>query len=86
MSQKKLNYTGFVPDSIVQSILEKFVDRAEMGFKKYNNTLDREDLSRVEWINHAQEELMDGILYLERLKQELNGKETTGDSKADPEA
>lgn len=72
MSQKKVKYTDFVPDSIVQSILEKFVNRAEMGFTKYNNTLDRKDLSRMEWINHAQEELMDGILYLERLKQELD--------------
>ena len=82
---KKINYTSFVPDSIVDSILNKFVDRAEMGFNKYNNTLDRKDLSRVEWINHAQEELMDGILYLERLKQELN-EQTTEDSKADPGA
>jgi hypothetical protein len=71
MSSQKIKYTDFVPDSIVQSILEKFVDRAEMGFTKYNNTLDRKDLSRMEWVNHAQEELMDGILYLERLKQEL---------------
>lgn len=79
---RKINYTSFVPDSIVDSILNKFVDRAEMGFNKYNNTLDRKDLSKVEWINHAQEELMDGILYLERLKQELN-EQTTEDSKAD---
>jgi hypothetical protein len=65
---RKINYTDFIPDSIVDSILNKFVDRAEMGFTKYNNTLDRKDLSKVEWINHAQEELMDGILYLEKLK------------------
>jgi hypothetical protein len=82
---RKINYTSFVPDSIVDSILNKFVDRAEMGFNKYNNTLDRKDLSKVEWINNAQEELMDGILYLERLKQELN-EQTTEDSKADPGA
>jgi hypothetical protein len=82
---RKINYTDFIPDSIVDSILNKFVDRAEMGFTKYNNTLDRKDLDKVEWINHAQEELMDGILYLERLKQELN-EQTTEDSKADPGA
>ena len=82
---RKINYTDFIPDSIVDSILNKFVDRAEMGFKKYSNTLDRNDLSKVEWINHAQEELMDGILYLERLKQELN-EQTTEDSQADPGA
>jgi len=82
---RKINYTSFVPDSIVDSILNKFVDRAEMGFNKYNNTLGRKDLSKVEWINHAQEELMDGILYLERLKQELN-EQTTEDSQANPGA
>jgi hypothetical protein len=82
---RKINYTDFIPDSIVDSILNKFVDRAEMGFTKYNNTLDRKDLSKVEWINHAQEELMDGILYLERLNQELN-EQTTEDSQANPGA
>jgi len=82
---RKINYTDFIPDSVVDAILNKFVDRAEMGFKKYNNTLDRKDLSKVEWINHAQEELMDGILYLERLKQELN-EQTTEDSQANPGA
>ena len=84
---KKINYTSFVPDSVVDSILNKFVDRAEMGFTKYNNTLDRKDLSKLEWINHAQEELMDGILYLERLKQEvINDKEGSADSQVGTEA
>lgn len=73
---RKINYTSFVPDLVVDAILNKFVDRAEMGFTKYNNTLDRKDLSKLEWINHAQEELMDGILYLERLKQEIDDQAT----------
>ena len=73
---KKINYTSFVPDSVVDAILNKFVDRAEMGFVKYSNTLYRKDLSKLEWINHAQEELMDGILYLERLKQEIDDQAT----------
>lgn len=62
----------FQYDSVVTSILEKFKTRAKFGKKKYNTDLDRKDLSTVEWINHAQEELMDGILYLEKLKQEKN--------------
>jgi len=87
MSSQKIKYIDFVPDSVVQSIVEKFVDRAEMGFTKYNNTLDRKDLSKLEWINHAQEELMDGILYLQRLKQEIqNGQESTSNNKTDSEA
>ena len=71
MSSQKIKYTDFIPDSIVQSILEKFVDRAEMGFTKYNNTLDRNDLSTAQWIEHALEEHMDAILYLTKLKQEI---------------
>jgi hypothetical protein len=55
-------------DSIVNSVVKKFLSRSEIGIKKYGTTLDRDDLSTVDWITHAQEELMDGILYLEKLK------------------
>lgn len=55
-------------DSIVESIINKFKERSEFGLKKYGTTLDREDLKLIDWINHAQEELMDGILYLEKIK------------------
>ena len=60
-------------DSIVQAVIEKFTMRAEFGKKKYGKTLDRTDLSVAEWITHAQEEHMDAILYLEKLKQILVG-------------
>lgn len=56
-------------DSVVSSIIKSFVKRARFGKEKYGKTLDRSDLRVSEWINHAQEELMDGILYLEKLKQ-----------------
>ena len=59
-------------DRIVLNVIKKFEQRADLGFKKYGVTLERTDLSTLDWINHAQEELMDGILYLERLKQEQN--------------
>ncbi len=58
-----------VKDSVVQSVINKFKQRSEVGIKKYNTTLDREDLTDKEWINHAQEEAMDLILYLEKLKR-----------------
>ena len=61
-------------DSIVTTIVEKFMKRSEEGKKKYGTTLDRSDLSVLDWINHAQEEHMDAILYLEKLKQTLVGK------------
>jgi len=58
-------------DSIVFSIVSQFVKRSEIGKSKYGTTLDRTDLSALEWIQHAQEEHMDAILYLEKLKHEL---------------
>jgi hypothetical protein len=57
-------------DSIVFSIISQFVERSKIGKEKYGTTLDREDLSILEWIQHAQEEHMDAILYLEKLKKE----------------
>jgi hypothetical protein len=62
-------------DSIVRTVLEKFIQRSRFGKQKYGTDLDRTDLSMLDWINHAQEEHMDAILYLEKIKQEfLNGK------------
>lgn len=58
-------------DSVVTSIINKFKSRAVFGFKKYGTNLDRNDLSVLDWIQHAQEEHMDAILYLEKLKQEV---------------
>jgi len=61
-------------DSIVTAVIAKFQQRSALGIEKYGVTLDRTDLKPLDWIQHAQEELMDGILYLEKLKQELQSK------------
>jgi hypothetical protein len=58
-------------DTIVKSVLEKYIDRSMFGKKKYGTTLDRKDLTILDWINHTQEELMDATLYLEKLKKTL---------------
>lgn len=59
-------------DSVVTSIIHKFTERAKFGKTKYGTDLDRTDLSTVQWIEHAQDEMMDCILYLEKLKQQMN--------------
>ena len=61
-------------DKIVQEIKDKFEKRSQLGIKKYGTTLERDDLSAEEWVNHLQDELMDAILYLQRLKHDINGK------------
>lgn len=55
-------------DNIVEAVIDQFKERSEVGINKYGVTLDRTDLTRLEWINHAQQEAMDMILYLEKLK------------------
>jgi hypothetical protein len=62
------NFKTEMKDTIVESVIEQFKQRSEVGIKKYNTTLDRTDLTRLEWLQHAQEEAMDMILYLEKLK------------------
>jgi len=58
-------------DSIVDAVVQKFLQRSAIGQAKYGVTLDRTDLTTRDWVQHTQEELMDAILYLERLKQDL---------------
>jgi hypothetical protein len=58
-------------DSIVLAVIDLFKSRAAFGKEKYATDLDRTDLKPLDWIQHAQEELMDGILYLQKLKTEL---------------
>jgi len=70
-------------DSIVTSVIEQFTKRAEFGEKKYGVNMDRNDLSYKEWITHMKEELMDAILYLEKLEKLYGEKapNTQGDTK-----
>jgi hypothetical protein len=59
-------------DTVVDEIRKKFLERSKVGQAKYGTNLDRKDLSTIEWLNHAIEEQMDSILYLTKLKRELN--------------
>lgn len=54
---------------IEDDICDKIQERAAFGLKKYGVTLERTDLSRLDWLIHTQEELMDAVGYLEVLIQ-----------------
>lgn len=55
--------------SIENKVCIKILDRAKVGKKKYGTTMDRKDLTELEWLKHAQEEAMDLTVYLEKLIQ-----------------
>lgn len=58
-----------IQDPILLKVLTKYYERSQRGIDKYGHTLDRNDLSFLDWLNHLQEELMDATLYIEKLKQ-----------------
>jgi len=72
-------------DSIVQEVVQKFETRARFGWDKYGHDLDRTDLTLDEWLNHAQEEAMDFILYITKIRKIVmeNGLTSTSENKTD---
>lgn len=63
------DFLVMTPDEIVRRVLKQFNARSLTWIKKYSTTLDRNDLTRLEWLQHLQDELMDAVLYIEKLKR-----------------
>lgn len=53
--------------AITQRIVSELQERDRKGRIKYGTTLDRADLTRLEWLQHAKEEALDFACYLERM-------------------
>ena len=62
-------------DPIVESVRRKLLERSQTGIKKYGTMLNRTDLSRLDWLRHAQEEALDLANYLEVLIQQEESTE-----------
>jgi len=58
-------------DPVVESVVDKFIERSNVGFAKYGKTLRDDKSDLFVWANHLQEELMDAVLYMQRLKEEI---------------
>jgi len=72
MKWESTSTADIVVDSVVESVISKIRLRSSVGIKKYNTTMDRKDLSTIEWITHLQEELMDAVIYIQKIKEELS--------------
>jgi len=62
---------------IEEQVIEQIRSRAAKGKEKYRVTLERDDLSILDWLQHLQEELMDATAYIEKLKEEYAEKGPT---------
>ena len=62
-------------DPVVRNVVDKFVSRSDVGFAKYNSTLDDERRLKMKnlqgYLNDIQEELMDAVLYIQAAREEL---------------
>tara|TARA_R110000803_G_scaffold41753_6_gene89725 strand:+ start:1458 stop:1733 length:276 start_codon:yes stop_codon:yes gene_type:complete len=56
-------------DPVVETVVDKFISRSDVGYKKYGITLDSDPQNVYVWLNHLQEELMDAVLYLQKAKE-----------------
>ena len=54
---------------IASETMRQIKNRADVGLAKYGVTLDRDDLTQEQWIQHAIEEALDFAGYLTKLKQ-----------------
>jgi len=66
-------------DVIIERVIQKFKNRSEVGFKKYGVTLKDDDLPLDMWLTHIQEELMDAVNYIEKVKDVLGTSKTVSD-------
>ena len=57
---------------IEEEVCKKIMMRADIGEIKYGVTMEKEQLTRKEWLIHAQEEAMDLAVYLQKLIEEIN--------------
>ena len=62
-------------DPVVRNVVDKFVERSDVGYAKYGSTLDDERRFKMKglqkYLNDIQEELMDAVLYIQAARDEL---------------
>ena len=74
-------------DPIVKQVVDQFVSRSDVGYNKYGQTLDSERREGVknlgEYLQDVQEELMDAVNYIEKVKDVLYMSRTISDYQED---
>jgi predicted CopG family antitoxin len=69
MKEDKETYS----DAIVEGLIQEYRMRSLKGIAKYRTTLEDNELSLNQWLQHAKEEAMDMALYLHKAQKQLNG-------------
>lgn len=62
-----------------QEVCKNIIDRQQLGIKKYGRTVAGNPLTERQWLQHAYEEALDMAIYLKRLMQEMDAKNSARD-------
>jgi len=57
-----------------ESVKAKIDARCAAGLVKHGVSMERDDLSQIEWLEHLQAECLDGAIYAERAIHDLKSK------------
>jgi len=57
-----------------QEVCKNILDRQQLGLKKYGRTVAGNPLTERQWLQHGYEEALDLAIYLKRLMQEMDAK------------
>jgi len=63
-----------IRDEVIKSVVKKFINRSDVGYKKYGVTLYKDDQPLDTWLQHIQEELMDAVNYIEKTRRVLRNE------------
>jgi hypothetical protein len=71
----KLKFTP-QPSTIISMVQNDLYNRELRGLSKYNTTVDRTDLTEIDWLQHAYEEALDMAVYLKKIIQDKKREES----------
>jgi hypothetical protein len=69
---KVLKPREVIEDTIVSSVMFQLAQRSMVGQKKYGTTLDENN--QDDFLEHLKQELLDAVLYIEKLKRIRDAK------------
>jgi len=58
---------------VTEQVINDINAREQKGLETYGTTMDRNDLTQDQWLNHAYEESLDFAIYLKKLLIIRNG-------------
>ena len=53
--------------NLISLVIGDIINREKKGLETYGTTMDRDDLSEIDWLVHTYEEILDAAIYIKKL-------------------